>query len=43
MVSTTMNAIDNFNNPFDVDDKSRLYLISSGDPAPLSISNDVHM
>ena len=41
MVSTTMNAINNFINPFDVDDKSRLYCISSGAHAPVSIVNDV--
>ena len=37
MVSITMSAINNFNNPFDVDDKSRLYCMSSGAPAPASI------
>ena len=41
MVSITMNAINNFINPFDVDDKSRLYCISSGAPAPASIVHDV--
>ena len=39
MVSTTMNAINN--NPFDVDDKSRLYCISSGAPTPTNIVNNV--
>ena len=37
MVSTTMNAINNFINPFDVDDKSRLYCMSSGAPAPRAL------
>ena len=37
MVSTTMNAINNFINPFDVDDKSRLYCISYGAPAPQAL------
>ena len=37
MVSTTINAINNFINPFDVDDKSRLYCISSGAPAPRAL------
>ena len=41
MVSTIMNAINNFINPYDVDEKSRLYCISSGAPAPASIVNDV--
>ena len=39
MVSTTMNAINI--NPFDVDDESRLYCISSGTPAPTNIVNNV--
>ena len=39
MVSTTMNAINI--NPFDVDDESRLYCISSGAPAPTNIVNNV--
>ena len=37
MVSTTMNPINNFINPFDVDDKSRLYCFSSGVPAPRAL------
>ena len=36
-----MNAITDLINPFDVDDKSRLYCISSGAPAPSIIVNDV--
>jgi len=42
-VQKAKDAFESFNNPFSVEDKSRIYSISSGAPAPPGIESDVLM
>ena len=40
-VQRAMDVIEGFLNPFDIADKDRLYVISSGNPIPSEIEHDV--
>lgn len=40
-VKRTMDAIENFTNPFTIPDKDRLYCLASGAPAPPEVEIDV--
>ena len=40
-VQRAMDAMEGFLNPFEVADRDRLYILSSGNPVPLDIEHDV--